>query len=179
MGLVREFAGKAPRLGARVYLAETAAVIGDVVLGDDVSVWYNSVVRGDCHYIRVGARTNIQDNCAIHVTEHTYPTVLEEEVTLGHGAIVHGAVVRRGALIGIRATVLDGAEVGESAFVGAGALVTPRTIVPARTLWLGAPARKVRDLSDAEVEDLKHFHLHYLEYKKEYARLDGTWAGPE
>jgi carbonic anhydrase/acetyltransferase-like protein (isoleucine patch superfamily) len=179
MGLVREFAGKAPRLGARVYLAETAAVIGDVVLGDDVSVWYNSVVRGDCHYIRVGARTNIQDNCAIHVTEETYPTILEEEVTLGHGAIVHGAVVRHGALIGIRATVLDGAEVGESAFVGAGALVTPRTIVPARTLWLGAPARKVRDLSDAEVEDLKHFHLHYLEYKKEYARLDGTWAGPE
>ncbi|HVE66800.1 MAG TPA: gamma carbonic anhydrase family protein [Thermoanaerobaculia bacterium] len=179
MGLVREFAGKAPRLGARVYLAETAAVIGDVVLGDDVSVWYNSVVRGDCHFIRIGARSNIQDNCAIHVTEGTYPTVLEEEVTLGHGAIVHGATVRKGALIGIRATVLDGAEVGESAFVGAGALVTPRTIVPARTLWLGAPARKVRELSDSEVEDLKNFHLHYLEYKKEYARYDGNWAGPE
>lgn len=176
MGLVREFAGKAPRLGARVYLAETAAVIGDVVLGDDVSVWYNSVVRGDCHFIRIGARSNIQDNCAIHTTEGTYPTIIEEEVTLGHGAIVHGAVVRKGSLIGIRATVLDGAEIGESAFVGAGALVTPRTIVPARTLWLGAPARKVRDLSDAEVEDLKHFHLHYLEYKKEYARLDGNWA---
>ena len=179
MGLVREFAGKAPRLGARVYLAETAAVIGDVVLGDDVSVWYNSVVRGDCHFIRIGARSNVQDNCAIHTTEGTYPTVLEEEVTLGHGAIVHGATVRKGALIGIRATVLDGAEVGESAFVGAGALVTPRTIVPARTLWLGAPARKVRELSDAEVEDLKNFHLHYLEYKKEYARFDGKWAGTE
>ena len=177
MGLVREFAGKAPRLGARVYLAETAAVIGDVVLGDDVSVWYNSVVRGDCHFIRIGARSIIQDNCAIHTSEGTYPTIIEEEVTLGHGAIVHGAVVRKGSLIGIRATVLDGAEIGESAFVGAGALVTPRTIVPARTLWLGAPARKVRDLSDAEVEDLKHFHLHYLEYKKEYARLDGNWAG--
>lgn len=179
MGLVREFAGKAPRLGARVYLAETAAVIGDVVLGDDVSVWYNSVVRGDCHFIRIGARSNIQDNCAIHTTEGTYPTIIEEEVTLGHGAIVHGAIIRKGALIGIRATVLDGAEVGESAFVGAGALVTPRTIVPARTLWLGAPARKVRELSDAEVEDLKHFHLHYLEYKKEYARFDGKWAAGE
>ena len=140
MGLVQEFAGKAPRLGARVYLAETAAVIGDVVLGDDVSVWYNSVVRGDCHYIRIGARSNIQDNCAIHVTEGTYPTILEEEVTLGHGAIVHGAVVRKGALIGIRATVLDGAEVGESAFVGAGALVTPRTVVPAAD----AVARRAR-----------------------------------
>jgi len=176
MGIVREFAGKAPRLGARVYLAETAAVIGDVVLGDDVSVWYNSVVRGDCHFIRIGDRSNIQDNCAVHVTQEKYPTILEEEVTLGHGAIVHGAVVRRGALIGIRATVLDGAEVGESAFVGAGALVTPRTVVPARTLWLGAPARQVRILSDAEVEDLTHFHRNYLQYKEEYFRVDGRWA---
>ena len=114
MGIVKSYAGQSPRLGQRVYLAETAAVIGDVELGDDVSVWYNSVVRGDCNFIRVGARSNIQDNCAIHVTNQTYPTVLEEEVTLGHGAIVHGAVVRKGALIGIRATVLDGAEIGES-----------------------------------------------------------------
>jgi carbonic anhydrase/acetyltransferase-like protein (isoleucine patch superfamily) len=176
MCVIREYAGKAPRLGARVYLAETAAIIGDVVLGDDVSVWYNSVVRGDCHFIRIGDRTNIQDNCAIHVTQGTYPTVLEEEVTLGHGAIVHGAVVRRGALIGIRATVLDGPDVGESAFVGAGALVTPRTVVPTRTLWLGAPARRIRDLSDAEVEDLKHFLSNYLGYKEEYFRIDGKWA---
>ena len=132
MGLVREYAGKAPRLGARVYLAETAAVIGDVVLGDDVSVWYNSVVRGDCHYIRIGARSNIQDNCAIHVTQGTHPTVLEEEVTLGHGAIVHGAVVRQRSAHRDPRDGLDGAEVGESAFVGAGALVTPRTVVPAR-----------------------------------------------
>jgi carbonic anhydrase/acetyltransferase-like protein (isoleucine patch superfamily) len=176
MGLIKEYGGKTPRLGERVYLAETAAVIGDVVLGDDVSVWYNSVLRGDCHSIRVGARSNIQDNCAIHVTQDRYPTVLEEEVTLGHGAIVHGAIVRRGALIGIRATILDGAEVGESAFVGAGALVTPRTVVAPRTLWLGSPARQVRVLSEAEVEDLKHFHRNYLDYKKEYFRVDGKWA---
>ena len=176
MGVVREFAGQRPRIGERVYLAETAAIIGDVVLGDDVSVWYNTVLRGDCHSIRVGARTNIQDNCAVHVTQDRYPTVLEEEVTLGHGAIVHGAIVRRGALIGIRATVLDGAEVGESAFVGAGALVTPRTVVPPRTLWLGAPARQVRELSRAETEDLKQYHLHYLEYKEKYYRVDGKWA---
>ncbi len=176
MGILREYAGKRPRLGERVYLAETAAVIGDVELGDDVSVWYNSVIRGDCHFIRVGARSNIQDNCAVHVTEETYPTILEEEVTLGHGAIVHGAVVRRGALIGIRATVLDGAEVGESAFIAAGALVPPRTIVPARTLWMGQPARQKKTLSDAEVEDLKHYHRAYLVYKEEYFRLEGKWA---
>lgn len=176
MGLIKEYGGKAPRIGERVYLAETAAVIGDVVLGDDVSVWYNSVIRGDCHSIRVGARSNIQDNCVIHVLQDRYSAVLEEEVTLGHGAIVHGAVVRRGALIGIRATVMDGADVGESAFVGAGALVAPRTVVPARTLWLGSPARQVRALSDAEVENMRHFHLNYLAYKEEYFRIDGKWA---
>ncbi|MGH9369591.1 MAG: gamma carbonic anhydrase family protein [Thermoanaerobaculia bacterium] len=176
MGLIKDYAGKRPRLGERVYLAETAALIGDVVLGDDVSVWYNSVVRGDCNYIRIGDRSNVQDSCAIHVTEGRYATVLEEEVTLGHGAIVHGAVVRRGALIGIRATVLDGADIGELAFIGAGALVAPRTIVPSRTLWLGVPAREVRALSDPEVEDLKHYHLHYLGYKQEYFRIDGKWA---
>ncbi len=176
MGILKEYGGKKPVLGQRVYLAETAAVIGDVVLGDDVSVWYNSVVRGDCNYIRIGARSNIQDNCAIHVTVGTHPTVLEDEVTLGHGAIVHGATVRKGALIGIRATVMDGADVGASAFIGAGALVTPRTIVPPRTLWLGAPAKKARDLSDAEVEDLRRYHLNYLGYKEEYYRVDGAWA---
>lgn len=176
MGIIREYGGRRPVLGERVYLAETAAVIGDVVLGDDVSIWYNSVVRGDCHFIRIGARTNIQDNCAIHVTQGTHPTVIDEEVTLGHGAIVHGATVRRGALIGIRATVMDGAEVGESAFVGAGALVTPGKRVPPRTLWLGAPARQVRTLSDAEVRDLEHYHRNYLGYKEEYFRVDGKWA---
>lgn len=176
MSLIQEYGGKRPSLGERVYLAATAAVIGDVVLGDDVSIWFNSVVRGDCHWIRVGARSNIQDNCAIHVTQAKYPTTLEEEVTLGHGAIVHGATVRAGALIGIRATVLDGAEVGESAFVGAGALVVPRTVIPPRTLWLGAPARQIRELSAAEVEDLKHYHSNYLVYKQEYFRVEGRWA---
>jgi len=176
MGIVREYAGRTPELGQRVYLAETAAVIGDVVLGDDVSVWYNSVVRGDCNFIRIGPRTNIQDNCAIHVTVKTHSTILEEEVTLGHGAIVHGAVVRKGALIGIRATVMDGADVGASAFIGAGALVTPRTVVPPRTLWLGAPAKQARVLSDAEVEDLRKYHVNYLGYKEEYFKVDGKWA---
>jgi carbonic anhydrase/acetyltransferase-like protein (isoleucine patch superfamily) len=176
MGLIKEHRGIRPRLGERVYLAQTASVIGDVHLGDDVSVWYNSDVRGDCNSIRIGDRTNVQDNCAIHVTQARYSTVLEEEVTLGHGAIVHGAIVRKGALIGIRATVLDGADVGESAFIGAGALVVPRTVVPARTLWLGAPARLARPLTDEEVEGLKHFHQNYLVYKREAVEAGEAWA---
>src|SRR5260370_39336206 len=101
MGLLLEYGGKKPQLGERVYLAPTASAIGDVVLADDVSIWFNSVVRGDCHFISISARTNIQDNCAIHVTQGKHPTVLEEEVTIGHGAIVHGATVRRRALIRI------------------------------------------------------------------------------
>lgn len=176
MGFIKAHGGKHPKIGKHVYLAQTAAVIGDVELGDDVSVWYNSVIRGDCHFIRIGDRTNIQDNCSIHVTQGKYSTVLEEEVTLGHGAIVHGAVVRKGALIGIRATVLDGADVGASAFIGAGALVTPRTVVPPRTLWLGAPAKLVRTLSDAEVADLEHFHKNYLLYKREAVEAGEEWA---
>jgi gamma-carbonic anhydrase len=176
MAIQREYGGRRPRLGERVYLAETAALIGDVLLGDDVSVWYGAVLRGDCHFIRVGARSNIQDNCILHVTEGRHPTVLEEEVTLGHGAIVHGAVVRRGALIGIGATVMDGADVGESAFIAAGSLVAPRTIVPPRTLWMGQPARQKTVLSDADVEDLRNYHLAYLGYKEEYFRVDGRWA---
>ena len=176
MGIVRTYAGKSPVLGERCYLAETAAVVGDVVLGDDVSVWYGAVVRGDCHWIRVGDRSNIQDNCVVHVTQKTHPTVLEEEVTMGHSAVVHGATIRRGALVGIRSTVMDGADVGESALIGAGALVTPGTKVPPRTLWLGSPAKQARSLSDAEVEDLRHYHLHYLDYKEEYFRVDGRWA---
>jgi carbonic anhydrase/acetyltransferase-like protein (isoleucine patch superfamily) len=176
MGFIKAHGGKRPRLGERVYLAQTAAVIGDVTLGNDVSIWYNSVVRGDCNAITIGDRSNVQDNCAIHVTQAKYSTVLEEEVTLGHGAIVHGAVVRRGALIGIRATVLDGADIGESAFIGAGALVVPRTVVPPRTLWLGAPARLARPLSEEEVEDLKHFHRNYLVYKREAVEAGEEWA---
>jgi carbonic anhydrase/acetyltransferase-like protein (isoleucine patch superfamily) len=175
MGLIKSYGGKTPLLGERVYLAETAAVIGDVVLGDDVSVWYNAVIRGDCNAIHIGPRSNIQDNCAIHVTEER-PTTLEEEVTLGHGVIVHGATVRRGALIGIHATVLDGADIGESAFIGAGALVTPRTMVPPRTLWLGSPACQIKVLSDSEVEGMRHYYLNYLVYKEEYFKIDGKWA---
>ena len=146
--MIRPFRGIHPQIHPTAFVEESAQIVGDVHIGAHSSVWFGAVVRGDVFHIRIGDRTNIQDNCAVHVTQAKWPTVLEDEVTLGHGAIVHGAVVRKGALIGIRATVLDGAEVGESAFIGAGALVTPRTFVPPRTMWLGAPARLARTLSD-------------------------------
>ena len=149
---LRSYRGVSPRLGARVYIADTAAVIGDVVLGDDVSIWFSSVVRGDCCHIRIGARSNVQDNCTLHVTNTTGPLILEEEVTLGHNAVVHACTIRRGALIGMNATVLDDADVGASALVAAGAVVLPGTVIPAATLWAGNPAKKKRDLTPDEVE---------------------------
>ncbi len=168
--IVRPFGGRVPVLGARVFLADTAAVIGDVVLGDDVSVWFSSVVRGDCCSIRIGARTNVQDNATLHVTRGVGPLLLEEEVTVGHNAVLHACTVRRGALIGMNATVLDGAEVGESALVAAGALVAGGTVVPPRTLWAGSPARMRRALSPEEVEGLTAYWKNYLDYKEEYFR---------
>jgi carbonic anhydrase/acetyltransferase-like protein (isoleucine patch superfamily) len=170
--IVRPYRGLVPRLGERVFLAETAAVIGDVVLHDDVSIWYSSVVRGDCCDIRIGARSNVQDNCTLHVTNGTGPLLLEEEVTVGHNAVLHACTVRRGSLIGMNATVLDDVEVGERALVAAGALVAPRTKIPARTLWAGNPARYRRDLTPEEVAALDTYWRNYLEYKAEYLRLD-------
>ena len=169
---LRSYRGVSPRVGARVYIAETAAVIGDVVLGDDVSIWFSSVVRGDCCHIRIGARSNVQDNCTLHVTNTTGPLTLEEEVTLGHNAVVHACTIRRGALIGMNATVLDNADVGASALVAAGAVVLPGTVIPPATLWAGNPAKRKRDLSPGEVEGLKTYWKNYLEYKAEYLRDD-------
>ena len=126
--IIRPYRGASPVIGERVFLAETAAVVGDVVLADDVSIWYGSVVRGDCCSIRIGARTNVQDNSTLHVTKDVGPLLLEEEVTLGHNCVVHACTIRRGALVGMNATVLDGAEIGEKALVAAGSVALGVTV---------------------------------------------------
>jgi carbonic anhydrase/acetyltransferase-like protein (isoleucine patch superfamily) len=166
--IVRPYDGKEPRLGARVFVAENAVLIGDVEIGEDSSIWYGTVLRGDCHSIRIGARTNIQDNCVLHVTAGTWPVVLADEVTVGHGAIVHGCTVERGALIGMGSRVLDGAVVGELALVGAGALVTEGMQIPPRTLAVGVPARVKRPLTSDELARLEQSWKHYVEYKDRY-----------
>ena len=165
---LRPFQKSQPRLGARVFVAENATVIGDVVLGDDASVWYGTVVRGDVHFIRIGARTNIQDNCTLHVNSGTHPVNIAEEVTMGHGVIAHGCTIERGALIGMGSRVLDGAVVGENALVGAGALVGEGMRVPPRTLVVGVPARVKRELTADEVARLEESWKHYVELKDVY-----------
>ena len=167
------FAGKEPRLGARVFVAQNAAIIGDVEIGDDVSVWFGSVIRGDVHRIRIGARTNVQDNCTFHVTTGTWPVSLAEEVTVGHSAVVHGCTVERGALIGMGSRVLDGAVVGEQALVAAGAVVSEGMRVPPRTLVAGVPAKIKRELTAEELARLDLSWRHYVELKDQYLVVSG------
>jgi len=145
-------------------------VAGDVTIGPDTSVWFGSVVRGDVHAIRIGARTNLQDHCVVHVTKDRFPAWIGDEVTVGHRATVHGCRVGDGALVGIAAVVLDGAEVGELALVGAGSLVPPGAKIPARHLALGVPARVVRPLRDDELRQQRERALEYVETARAYAR---------
>jgi carbonic anhydrase/acetyltransferase-like protein (isoleucine patch superfamily) len=170
--ILRGYEGKNPRLGDRVFVAENAAIIGDVEIGSDCSIWYSATIRGDVHSIRIGPRTNIQDNCAVHVTNDRWPVTIAEEVTIGHGAIVHGCTIERGALIGMGSRVLDGAVIGESALVGAGALVPEGMRVPPRMLVVGIPARAIRPLTPEELLRLDESWKNYVGYKEKY--LDGV-----
>ena len=172
---LRPYLDQFPRLGERVYVDPAASVIGDVELGDDVSVWPGCVVGGDVNFIRVGARTNIQDGTVIHVSHdgpHAklggFATVIGEDVTIGHKAIVHACRIGDAALIGMGAIVLDGAVVESHGFVGAGAVVPPGKTVGRGELWLGNPARKVRVLSEADVEGLYYSAQHYVRLKNRY-----------
>ena len=157
--------GRAPRLGSRVFIAPSATVVGDVVLGDDVSVWYGVVVRGDVNWVRIGARCNLQDGAVVHVEHGSFPTLLEDEVSVGHGAIVHGCTLRRGSLIGMGAIILNGAEVGEGALVAAGAVIREGLVVPPHTLVAGVPAVIKRTLDDDEMVRVADTAAHYVTYK--------------
>ena len=172
---VRPFLDKHPKLGERVYVDPAGCVIGEVTLGDDVSIWPMAVVRGDVNSIVIGARTNVQDAAVVHVTHEGpftrpggWPTVIGADVTIGHGAIVHACTVEDLCLIGMGATVLDGAVVKRYGFVGAGAVVSPGKTVGEAELWLGNPARFVRRLSDREIEQLHYSAQHYLRLKDKY-----------
>ncbi len=169
---VRSFSGKSPRVGQRVFVASTAAIVGDVDLGDDTSVWYGAVLRADLHEIRIGARSNIQDNAVVHVDEFDFPTLVGEDVTVGHAALLHGCRVERGALVGMHATVLNGAVVGAEAVVAAGALVPPGMVVPPRTLVAGVPAKVRREVGAEELEHIRKGVRSYLELKTRYLSAD-------
>ncbi|MEW6338625.1 MAG: gamma carbonic anhydrase family protein [Acidobacteriota bacterium] len=169
---IRPYGGTRPRFGARVFVASTAVVVGDVELSDDVNVWYGAVLRADLESIRIGARSNIQDNVTIHVDSPDAPTVIAEDVTVGHTAILHGCRVEKGALIGMQSTVLNGAVVGEEAVVAAGALVPPGMVVPPRSLAAGVPAKVRRDVTEEELAQVRRGVGVYLELKGRYLAAD-------
>ena len=167
-GLLRSYRGKTPSLGRGVFLAETAVVIGDAVVGEGANLWYGVVVRGDVNFIRIGPRTNIQDNAVVHVSTGTFPTIIGEEVTIGHMALVHACTIEDRCLIGMQSCVMDGAVVERGAIVAAGALVPPGKRVKAGELWAGVPARPIRAVSEAETREIALSAERYCALAAEY-----------
>lgn len=143
-----------PTVDESAFIAPGAKIIGDVTIGKEASIWFNTVVRGDEAPIKIGARTNVQDNCTLHLYAQ-YPLILEEEVSCGHQAILHGCHVRRGALVGMGAVILDGAEIGEEAFIAANTLIPPGKKIPPRTMVMGSPGKVVRELTEKDLELLQ------------------------
>ncbi len=157
-----------PNIHKTAFIADDAVVIGDVEIGEDASVWFGSIIRGDVNYIRIGARTNIQDATVIHVSSKTHATILEEEITVGHRVTLHGCYVESGCLIGIGAILLDGVRIGKNSLVAAGSLLTPGTQIPPGSLVMGSPAKVKRELTKEELDKLDGSWRNYVELKKHY-----------
>ncbi len=163
-----------PQVDGTAFVEESARVIGEVRIGRESSLWFNVVVRGDVNFIHIGARTNIQDGTVIHVSRGTHPTVLGDEVTIGHNVTLHGCTIGDGCLIGMGSVILDGAEIGAESLVAAGSVVPPGTIIPPRTLVVGAPARCKRSLTDVEIEQLRGSAANYVGTMQEYRMPPGA-----
>lgn len=161
-GLILPYKNKLPQIIRPAFIAPNATIIGDVEIGEDSSVWYQTVIRGDDGPIRIGKRVNLQDLVMVHITADKYSTTIEDDVTIGHNAVLHGCVVEYGSLIGMGAILLDGSHIGYESLVGAGALVTPRSVFPPRSLILGSPAKVVRKLTEEEVQANYASALHYV-----------------
>jgi gamma-carbonic anhydrase len=166
--MIEPFENRIPKVHPAAYVADNAIVIGDVEIGADASIWFGSIVRGDVNYIRIGARTNVQDACVIHVSSKDHPTVLEHEITVGHRVTLHGCYVETGSLIGIGSIILDGARIGRNSLVAAGCLVTPGTVIPSESLVMGAPARVKRSLTAQELDNLRQSWQNYVELSRRY-----------
>lgn len=168
------FAGKTPLVDPNAFVAPGARLIGDVAIGAEASIWYNCVLRGDVNRIRIGARTNIQDGTVLHVDspkpghEAGHPTILGEEVLIGHLAMVHGCVLHDRAFVGLGAIVMDGCAIESDAMLAAGAMLTPGRRIPSGQLWAGRPAKHVRDLSPQELEGMRASVAHYVELAKRH-----------
>jgi len=168
--MIRPFQGMVPKLGSRVFVPDSALILGDVTLGDDASIWFHCTIRGDVNWIRVGARANIQDACCLHVTNGKWPLLIEDEVSIAHNVMLHGCTIRKGALIGMSTTVMDGAEIGEGCLVAAGSLVREGFKAPPHSLVAGWPAAVKGPLSDDQRSLVTSVWPRYVRYKEAYFR---------
>jgi carbonic anhydrase/acetyltransferase-like protein (isoleucine patch superfamily) len=165
---IRAYKGKRPQIAASAYIDPASVIIGDVVIGEDSSVWPVCVIRGDVNYIRIGARTNVQDGSILHVMKDEYPLILGDDITVGHAVTLHGCTIESRCLIGMRATILNGVIVGEGSIVAAGTLITERTIIPPRSLVVGSPGKVKRTLTAIDQATIDRYAQRYVEYKNIY-----------
>jgi len=168
--MIKPYKGAVPRIHREALILEPVVITGDVEIGPEASIWFGAVVRGDVGPVSIGARTNIQDLCMLHETLGRTQCIIEDEVTVGHRAVIHGALLKRRCLVGMGAVVMDEAVVGENAMVGAGAVVPEGMHIPDGHLAMGVPAKVVRPLVDVEIEALALSAEHYVQYAKEYLK---------
>lgn len=166
--MIRPYRASFPRIHSTAFVDESAQIIGDVEIGEESSVWMNVVIRGDVNTIRIGNRTNIQDGTVVHVMRRTHATIIGDDVTVGHAAILHGCVIHDRCLIGMGALLLNGAEIGEDTIVAAGTLVPEGMKIPPRSLVMGRPAVRTRDLTDDDVATIKRYAEGYVAFRKDY-----------
>jgi carbonic anhydrase/acetyltransferase-like protein (isoleucine patch superfamily) len=166
--MLRAHRGRLPRIHPTAFIDDSAQVIGDVEIGEESSVWMCAVIRGDVHRIRIGRRSNVQDGTVVHVMKDTHPTIIGDNVTIGHAAVVHGCTVEDRCLIGMGAIILNGGHIGSGSIVAAGTLVAEGTRIPARSLAMGRPAAVKRTLTDAEVAEIQHYADRYVAYRLDY-----------
>ena len=170
MAIIRELNGKHPQMGENCFVAENAVIVGDVQMGDDCSIWFSAVIRGDVHFIKMGNKVNIQDNATIHATYQKSPTIIGNNVSIGHNAIVHGCTIHDNVLIGMGAIVMDDCIVESNSLIAAGAVVTKGSHIKEGELWAGVPAKKVKDvpqsLKEGEIERIANNYLMYSSWYK-------------
>jgi carbonic anhydrase/acetyltransferase-like protein (isoleucine patch superfamily) len=168
--VIRRFKDVTPRVDASAYVDDSAQVIGDVQIGAESSVWMNVVIRGDVNSIRIGRRTSVQDLTMVHVMRETHPTVIGDEVTIGHSAVIHGCTIEDRVLIGMQAMLLNGVHVEHDSIVAAGTLLTEGTRIPAGSLVMGRPGKVTRPLTEAELAEIRRLSQAYVNYRLDYAK---------
>lgn len=173
IAMIRSYKGVMPTIPASCFVDPSAQVIGDVVLGEDASIWMNAVLRGDVHSIRVGRNSNVQDNAVLHGMLSQWPVILGDDVTVGHSVVLHGCVVEDRCLIGMGAIILNGARVGQDSIIAAGTLIPEGKRVEPGSLWMGVPGKFRRTLSDEEKASILTYRTNYLDYKNQYLREAG------